>query len=71
MIDGYKAFLLQALHLHSVMDDVTKTIKRLPFGKFLLRFLYRGSNAEAEATAIINLYVKFACIHNSTAKLQK
>lgn len=55
MVDGDKPLVVQALHLHAVMDDVAKAIEARALGKLLLRLTYCGSDSEAEATTLVYL----------------
>ena len=62
MIDRDQPLLRQAFHLHAVMHDVAQTLKFRTFCQFFLGFFDGSGHTEAEATAIIYLYLKHRLI---------
>lgn len=48
MIDGYQSTCMEPFHFHSVVHNVTQTIKRGALGQFLLRLLYGGGDTETK-----------------------
>jgi hypothetical protein len=57
--DGYQAHLPQAFTFHSIVDNVTQAVERMPLCQFFLGFLDGCSHAEAEAASVVylNLHV--------------
>ena len=55
VVDGDESLLVQALHLHAVVHDVTQTIERRTQPQFLLCLLDGGGHTETESTAVVNL----------------
>ena len=64
MIDGYQPHLLQSLTLHTVMNDISKTVKPGTLGELFLCFADSGSDTKTEAAACIYLWNDF--LHPST-----
>ena len=57
MVDGGQTSLMQALHLHTVMYDVTQTVKLTALLQLFLSFLDGSGHAKAETTAVIYFYL--------------
>ena len=56
MIDSYQSVGMQALHLHTIMHKIAKTIQRIATREFLLCLLYGSGNAKAETTTLVYFY---------------
>lgn len=56
VIDGYQSVGMQALHLHTIMHNIAKTIQRIAPSEFLLCLLYGSGNAKAETTTLVYFY---------------
>ena len=63
VVDGDEPHLAQALTLHAVVHDVAQAVERTPLGQLLLGFLNGSSHAEAEAAAVVYLYLELLMIH--------
>ena len=58
MINGNQSHVFKSFTLHSIMNDITKTIKFLSGRQFLLGLLYGCGNSETETTTLVYLYLK-------------
>jgi len=56
MVDGDEPLLVQTLHLHTIVNNVAKTIEARTLGKLLLSLLDGSGDTEAEATALVDFY---------------
>ena len=66
MIDSYQSIGMQALHLHTIMYNIAKTIQRIAPSEFLLCLLYGSGNAKAETTTLVYFYFHINFIKSPT-----
>lgn len=62
VVDGHQPHLLQAVALHAVMHNVAQAVERVALGQLFLGLLDGRGHAEAEAAAVVNLYLKHGSV---------
>ncbi len=65
MVDGDESRLMQALHLHTIMHNITQAVKCTALFQLFFSFLDGSGYAEAETTTIIYFYLHVLYIYSN------